>query len=226
MPKKIFENQEWHFALLALLLVLVTAAMNRFPLFSQGEFWGIAAGSWLWMGIVAAILHQVYVMIIWRIQLETQWLTINFPRLGYIAYLADYAILLVARFAALFFLAIANQDSMAVSVFSRWSVTFIIAGPFLWLLYSLIRFYGFKRLAGADHFDPAYRDKPYIKEGIFKYTVNSIYTIGPLGFYVPGILFASPAALLLAVFNTIYIWVHYYCTELPDAKRINKPNNS
>jgi len=27
-------------------------------------------------------------------------------------------------------------------------------------------------------------------------------------------------ALLLAGFNHLYIWVHYYCTEKPDMERI------
>jgi len=32
--------------------------------------------------------------------------------------------------------------------------------------------------------------------------------------------YASQAALWLALFNHIYIWVHYYATELPDMQRI------
>ncbi len=226
MIKSIFKNQEWHFALLALLLVSLSAAINRFPLFSLGEFLGVTTISWMWIGIIIAVLHQVYVMLIWRIQLETQWLTVNLPRIGYIAYLADYSILLTARITALIFVAISNQNILAISAFNRWAIALIIAVPFLWLLYSIIRFYGFKRLAGADHFDPAYRSNQHLNEGIFKYTGNSIYTIGLLGLYIPGILFASPAALLLALFNNIYIWIHYFCTELPDAKNINSRKNS
>ncbi|MGH8650439.1 MAG: hypothetical protein ACREUP_14225 [Burkholderiales bacterium] len=33
-------------------------------------------------------------------------------------------------------------------------------------------------------------------------------------------LAVSPAALGAALFNHLYIWVHYYSTELPDMKRI------
>ena len=37
---------------------------------------------------------------------------------------------------------------------------------------------------------------------------------------IPGLLAASNEALLVALFNHIYIWVHYYTTEKPDMQRI------
>ncbi len=44
--------------------------------------------------------------------------------------------------------------------------------------------------------------------------------IGLMILYLPGLLLLSQAALLLAAFNHLYIWVHYYCTEKPDMKVI------
>ena len=38
--------------------------------------------------------------------------------------------------------------------------------------------------------------------------------------WVPALWLASMAALCVALFNHLYIWVHYYSTELPDMKRI------
>ena len=35
-------------------------------------------------------------------------------------------------------------------------------------------------------------------------------------FCVPGLLWGSVAATALGVFHYLYVWVHYYCTELPD----------
>ena len=43
--------------------------------------------------------------------------------------------------------------------------------------------------------------------------------------WVPGVLLQSKAALLAALFQHIYIWVHYYFTELPDIKIIYEKNN-
>jgi hypothetical protein len=34
------------------------------------------------------------------------------------------------------------------------------------------------------------------------------------------LLLLSQAALLAALFNHLYIWVHYYSTELPDIRHI------
>ncbi len=47
-----------------------------------------------------------------------------------------------------------------------------------------------------------------------------MYVFGFFSFWAPGLWFASVAALFVALFNHLYIWVHYYSTELPDMKRI------
>ena len=223
MLKNIFEKQEWHFVLLALLVVSVNAVMNFFPYYFLGQFWGLSAEAWLWIGIIAAFLHQVYVMLIWRTQLETGWLTANLPRIGYIAYYIDYTMLLVARLGAIVLAALANRDSFIFPEPSREITALALAVPFIWVIYSITRHYGYKRLAGADRFELAYRDTGWRRKGVFQLVPNAVYVLCPLGFYIPGILLASPASLLLALFNHIYILIHYYCTELPDLKRIYGP---
>jgi len=55
-------------------------------------------------------------------------------------------------------------------------------------------------------------------------TSNAMYVYAFLGLYIPGLLLQSKAALLVALFNHIYIWVHYYCTELPDIREIYGSN--
>jgi len=47
-----------------------------------------------------------------------------------------------------------------------------------------------------------------------------MYIFGFFILWIPGLLLLSKAALLVALFNHIYIWVHYYFTELPDIKVI------
>jgi hypothetical protein len=82
------------------------------------------------------------------------------------------------------------------------------------------KYFGLKRALGIDHFDPAYRKIPFIRQGIFKYTSNGMYKFAFLLLWAVGLLFLSEAALLVAAFSHLYIWVHYYCTELPDIRRI------
>ena len=47
-----------------------------------------------------------------------------------------------------------------------------------------------------------------------------MYIYGFLILYIPGLLLLSKAALLVAIFNHIFIWAHYYFTERPDMKKI------
>lgn len=86
------------------------------------------------------------------------------------------------------------------------------------------------RAFGLDHFKPEeFKNKSFVKKGIFKYTSNGMYIYGFLILYTPGLILLSKAALLAALFNHLYIWVHYYFTELPDIKLIyqqDKKTNS
>jgi hypothetical protein len=59
-----------------------------------------------------------------------------------------------------------------------------------------------------------------VKEGIFRYSSNAMYVYGFLILWIPGFWWRSQAALLAALFNHAYIWVHYSCTELPDIRLI------
>jgi hypothetical protein len=47
-----------------------------------------------------------------------------------------------------------------------------------------------------------------------------MYTFGFFMMWIPPILAASKAGLLLAAFSHLYIWVHYFTTEKPDMERI------
>jgi hypothetical protein len=91
---------------------------------------------------------------------------------------------------------------------------------FLYLMYCVGRYFGFERAMGKDHFDPSYSEKPFVREGIFHYSSNAMYRFGFLGLWIPGLLAASEPALVAALFSHLYIWVHFYCTELPDIRRI------
>jgi len=67
-----------------------------------------------------------------------------------------------------------------------------------------------------------YITKAFVNQGIFKYTANGMYIFGFFIIWIPGLLLESQAALYVAFFSHIYIWVHYYSTELPDIKIIYK----
>ncbi len=225
MLKNIFEKQDWHFALLALLVVSVNAIMVLYPLSFTGVFWGLSTGTWLWIGVFTAILHQIYIMLIWRIQLETRWLTTNLPRLGFIAYLIDYTLMLAARTGAIILVAAANREVIFIPDSFRWVGSIILGIVFTWLTYSVTKSSSYKDLAGAVFFESKDPNHCGIQKNISAVVPGAVYIFGPLSFYIPGLVLASPASLLLALFNHIYIWIHYCYTEAPSLKRVYSSNS-
>ena len=123
--------------------------------------------------------------------------------------------LFVGRFVTLCALCLADQNTLSFPVELR----LFLALPILCLagytMYSIKRFFGFARAAGIDHFDSEYRNRPLVREGVFRWTSNAMYVFAIQSLWLFGILAASKLALVAAAFQAIYIWVHYYGTENP-----------
>lgn len=83
-------------------------------------------------------------------------------------------------------------------------------------MYSVVRYFGMARAAGADHYASRYRDMPLVRGGIFRFTSNGMYLYAFLLFWALAVCFDSAAALAVAAFSHAYIWVHFYATEKPD----------
>ena len=137
-------------------------------------------------------------------------------------------ILLVGRPIAITFLAFSNQGSSHIDLRILYVIALLLLVPILYLAYSLVKYFGVKRVLGIDHFDTSYREESLVQEGIFKYVNNSMYIFGLLILWLPGLLLASKAALLAALFGHVYIWVHYFTVEQPDMRYIygNKLDSS
>ena len=214
-----FERQPLHVALLTLLLALV--AWLRTEAMALGTFWGLGADTWLWLSIGAAIAHQVYVWFVWRVELHHGLVSRLVGRqIGFYLFAVDFSLLLLARALTVLGLAQANAGTLAWGPPLTHAIALAILVPWLYLAYSVLRDFGLLRAMGRDHFEPAFREAPLVREGVFRYLHNPMYTLGLLVLYIPGLLLRSQAALLAAAFQHAYIWVHYYCTELPDMRRI------
>ncbi len=92
----------------------------------------------------------------------------------------------------------------------------ILLIPAIYAGWSVERYLGFARALGGDHFRQRYREMPLVKEGAFKYSSNAMYTFVFLLFWAIALLTGSRVALVVALFQHAYIWVHLYCTENPD----------
>lgn len=153
-------------------------------------------------------------------ELHASLLSRLFGDRAFLLYAVSFSILGIARVIAVFALAASNRETLHSAPMVLKSLALILAVPTFYLFYSVKRYFGFRRAFGIDHFDDAYRSLPMVRQGIFRLTPNGMYTFGFFLLWIPGLWFGSGAALCVAAFNHLYIWVHYYCTERPDMRRI------
>jgi protein-S-isoprenylcysteine O-methyltransferase Ste14 len=109
-----------------------------------------------------------------------------------------------------------DRGSHQLQILTRVFINMALIVLGVYAMYSVMRFFGMARAAGADHFDPRYRSMPLVKEGIFRFTNNGMYLYAFLLFWAIAVGFNSSAALAVAAFSHAYIWVHFYATEKPD----------
>jgi hypothetical protein len=214
--KRIFRYQLWHLLSLAVLVFTVQFYISNNPNVLSGMFWGLNTKSWLWLSIAIPVIHQTYVLLVWRIELHTETFSTLFGTgKAFKLYAAGFSLLFVSRLIVIVFLSASNKGSLQVDPVVAYLIAALIAPFVLYLFYSVKKYFTIERAYGIDHFDQEYSE-PYEKRGIFKYTDNGMYVFGLMILYLPGLLMLSEAALLAALFNHVYIWVHYYFTERPD----------
>ena len=217
--KFIFKRQGLHALNLAALLIGL-ATINGFKSFRTGDLWGVNTTVWFWLAVAVAVVNQVFVWFCRRTQLHGSWLTRVLGNLGFSAYAMGFSILGISRGVVVFILAISNRDTLPVNVTALRVLAVLALVPAVYLFYSVKRYFGFNRALGIDHFDASYRFIPFVRKGIFRFTRNGMYIYGFLVLWAPALWYASLAALCIALFNHIYIWVHYCSTELPDMRNI------
>ncbi|MGB7875652.1 MAG: methyltransferase [Anaerolineales bacterium] len=213
-----FEKQGWHILSLAVLLAFVAALAQDDVL--AGQLWGISSQAWLWIAIAVPVLHQIFVWLFWRLELHHGLITSWFGESGFTMYKIGFTILFAARPISIFLLGISNYNTLTCPPALMYAAAALLLIPGIYTMYSVVHYFGMDRAYGIDHFDPSYRKKTFVKQGMFKYTDNAMYKFGFLILWSIALITLSKAALLAAVFNHLYIWVHFYFTELPDIKRI------
>jgi hypothetical protein len=219
-----FEKQAQHYISLALLLAGVYLFARGDVL--SGQLWGINTQAWLWVAIATPVLHQVAVALLWRAELYHHKMTDWFGDKAFDVFRIIFAVLFIGRPITLILLAVANMNTLMLDPVIAYVFAAILFIPFAYTMYSVFYYFGIDRAYGIDHFDPSYRSKPFVKQGMFKYTDNAMYKFGFLILWIIGLVFLSQAALLVAAFSHLYIWVHFYSTELPDIRRIYGPQPS
>ena len=217
--KKILGKQGWHLLAATLLAAGIWLAAQGMDL--SGTALGLSTGVWLILAVALPVTHQFYVVLLWRGELYYQWLSKSLGDKAFKVWAVGFMILFLTRPVTVLALGIADRGSQPIPL---WLNIPLIAACILicvYMAYSFVRFFGIKRALGMDHFEPEnYRDLPFVREGIFKWSSNAMYTFAFLALWLIGLIFQSRAALLGALFNHLFIWAHYYFTELPDMRAI------
>jgi hypothetical protein len=217
--KKLFERQPAHLAGLFVLLAVIWFAGESIP-YSEGELWGVSSKTWFWASIMAAIIHQVYTWLMWRIELYGKVLSNRIGEKSFSLFRVFFSLFGLSRFLVIP-LAFSNRGTLHLPDVIQWGLSGTLVLLSIYLFYSVFRWFGIKRAAGLDHFKPEEAVSwGFVKEGIFRFTSNGMYIFGFLILWVPGLMLESAGALLAAAFSHLYIWVHYYCTEKPDMEFI------
>lgn len=218
--QKIFDQQIWHLFSLVLLTFSANLYLSSKPEILDGLFWGISTTSWFWLAVASPIIHQIYVWIVWRLELHLRFFSNKFGRKqAFNMYALGFSFLFSSRLITIIFLAISSKNTLHLNPIIAYVFAALITPFVMYLFYSVQKYFTIGRAYGIDHFEKNYNE-PYVKKGIFKYTDNGMYVFGLMVLYLPGLLFLSESALLVALFNHVYIWVHYYCTERPDMVEI------
>ena len=218
---KLFKQQHWHLLSLILLLGGLYFFNQENDAFHQGQLWGLSTFYWFIIAIAVPILHQIYVLICWRLELHYKSLTKTFGDKAFPLYKAGFSFLFGSRLISIILLAISNANSVEIGNVFSYILSVVLLIPAVYLFYSVKKYFGMDRAYGLDHFEPEkVKNMPFVKKGIFRFTSNGMYTFGFFLLWIPGVLFQSEAALFAALFNHLYIWVHYYFTELVDIREI------
>ena len=209
-----FKNQIWH---LGGIIILFYVGLQFVDLKNNTNvFLSLSTFAWFIIAMSIPLIHQAYVWICWRSELC--WKSIS-KTIGFKGYVIIFFILIISRLSAIV-LCFLDYGTLYTPGLFAWSLAVIIFIPGAYTMYSVKKYFGFLRAAGADHFDPKYRDMPFERRGIFKWTPNAMYVFAigiPFSFAVAT---GSQSMFIIAIYTYISIWLHYFCTEKEDFKVI------
>ena len=219
-PTALFRGQAQH-AMLAVLLVAGALSLIH-KAGGNGSFRGLSAAQWARMTIWAALIHQVMVALIWRLQLHFALMSRLFGRRALAVWGAMFLPLLLARPVLVLLAGLASRGSLGAARPLQIALGLGLLALAGWAMHSVIRHFTIPRALGGDHFEDRYLNMPLVREGIFRYSANAMYGIAFLGLWGIALICGSAVALVLALFQHAYIWVHMYCTEGPDMEVLYK----
>ncbi len=213
---EIFRGQIQHVMIAALL----TAGTYWLLRDSTGRFLGFGVMNWAAGTIAVTLVHQIIVAVVFRLQLHLGLMTRLFGKHALKVWGAVFLPFLFGRPLALLCAGVADMGSLEGNRVLQLLGGVLLLLPAGWAAHSVLKYFGIGRALGGDHFFDRYANMPLVKKGAFGYSSNAMYSFVFLGLWGIGLLCGSWNALVLALFQHAYIWVHMYCTEGPDMEII------
>jgi hypothetical protein len=215
----IIEGQPQH-AAIAILMTAGACALLKSPE-GTATLLGLSPVCWAQVSILLALIHQVLVAGIFRLQLHKNLMTRLFGDKDMKVWAALFMPLLIARPLSMIMVGWADAgpgltDYRNIEIGLGVALIAVAA----YGMHSVLTYFTLPRALGGDHFRDEYLAMPMVDEGLFKFTANGMYGVVFLGLWGIALLFGSWNALVVALFQHAYIWVHMYCTEAPDLRRM------
>jgi hypothetical protein len=215
------EGQVLHLGLIVLLVAGATALLHH-PAFAPRVL-GLTSTGWALVSIWLAVIHQVIVAKVFRLQLHRGVMTRVFGDRDLAVWQAIFLPFLIARPLTLILVGWADPSRLTGLRWLEIPLGLALIAVAIWVLHSVIVHFTIRRAVGGDHFREDIADLPIVREGAFAVTPNAMYGLAFLGLWGIALLFGSWNALVVALFQHVYIWVHWYLTEKPDMKRLYRP---
>ncbi len=181
-----------------------------------GRYLGISPINWAYITLAVALFHQSMVAVVFRLQLHFDLMVRLFGARALRIRGAMFLPFLAGRPLLLLIAGLADMGSLGGNFQVQLVIGALLLVPAVWTMHSVIKYFTIPRALGGDHFDDDYLNMPLVSEGAFKYSSNAMYSFVFLGMWGIALMTGSWNALVLALFNHAYIWVHMYCTERPD----------
>jgi protein-S-isoprenylcysteine O-methyltransferase Ste14 len=214
----IIEGQPQHLAIMVL-MVLGAMSLLRVPE-NAPRVLGLTGYGWAVFSIWAAVVHQLVVAVGFRLQLHRNLLSRVFGARDMQVWAAIFMPLLLARPVTLCLIGLADTVPITGFRLGEVAIGLGLLALAVWAMHSVLVHFTLPRALGGDHFRESYAAMAMVRSGVFKYTSNAMYGVVFLGFWGIALVFGSWNAIVVALFQHGYIWVHMYCTEAPDMRRI------
>ena len=145
---KVLRHQLWHLLFLVILLGGIILFVNYDDSLLSGELGGVNTATWMILAVLSPIVHQLYVLVCWRLELHYKRISKAFGANGFRLYKIGFAILILSRLVTIIVLALSNHSILSIDPVLAYVMAGILFIPSVYLFYSVQKYFGMDRAFG------------------------------------------------------------------------------